>query len=43
MGMNEVRAAMREDKEKEEAKQELADLKGSDDDDEAGYKEGGAA
>ena len=45
MGMDEVRAAIREDKEKEEAKQELADLRGSDDDDdqEAGYKEGGAA
>ena len=44
MGMSEVRAAMREDKEKEEAKQELADLRGSDDEDdgEAGYKEGAA-
>lgn len=37
--MAEARAAMRENQEREEAKQELEDLKGSDDD-EAGYGEG---
>jgi len=41
IGMAEARAAVRVNQEKEEAKQELEDLRGSDDDDgEAGYGEG---
>ena len=40
IGAAEARQALKQNEEMEEAKQELEDLRGSEDDDEAGYGEG---